>query len=66
MRFTDLPLGVAEDDSLSDGEGVIEVTQGVKLPLLSLHGHKELLDALQCQLITVGHTPGKGSVLKTK
>ena len=55
---TDLPLGVAEDDSLRDGEGVIQVTQGVKLPLLPLYCHEELLDALQSQLIT-GRGKGK-------
>lgn len=47
-----LPLGVAEDDRLSDGQGVVEVTEGVKLPLFSLHRHKKLLDAFQGQLIT--------------
>ena len=49
---TDLPLGVAEDDGLCDGERVVEVTQRVKLPLLALDRHEELLDALQRQLIT--------------
>ena len=34
MCRTNLPLGVAEDDSLCDGEGVVEVTERVKLPLL--------------------------------
>lgn len=48
-----LSLGVAEDDSLGDCEGVVEVTQGVKLPLLSLHRHEELLDSFQRQLVTV-------------
>lgn len=42
-----LSLSIAEDDCLSDGEGVIQVTEGVKLPLLLLNCHKELLDALQ-------------------
>ena len=41
-----LLLGVAEDDSLCDGEGVVEVAERVELPLLLLHCHKELLDAL--------------------
>ena len=44
---THLALGVAEDDCLCDGEGVVQVAQRVKLPLLALHSHKELLDALQ-------------------
>ena len=47
-----LSLGVAEDDSLSDCECVVEITESVKLPLFLLHCHKELLDALQSQLIT--------------
>lgn len=51
-----LPLGVAEDDGLRDGQRVVQVAQGVKLPLLSLHGHEELLDALQGQLVTEGET----------
>lgn len=48
-----LPLGVTEDDCLSNGQSVVEITQGVKLPLLFLNGHKELLDTLQGQFITV-------------
>ena len=42
-----LALGVAEDDGLRDGERVVQVAQRVKLPLLALHRHKELLDALR-------------------
>ena len=49
---TYLSLSVAEDDRLCDGESVVEITEGVKLPLLSLDGHKELFDAFQRQLIT--------------
>lgn len=55
MQHADLPLGVAEDDRLRDGERVVQVAQRVKLPLLSLHGHKKLLDALQRQLVTETH-----------
>lgn len=47
-----LSLCVAEDDRLCDGQGVIEVTECVKFPLLLLYGNKELLDALEGQLIT--------------
>ena len=47
-----LAFGVAEDHSLGDSESVIEVAQGVKLPLFSLHSHKELFDTLQGQLVT--------------
>ena len=42
-----LSLGIAEDDSLCDGQGVVQITEGVKLPLLLLYCHKKLLDALQ-------------------
>lgn len=42
-----LSLCIAENDSLGNGEGVIQITEGVKLPLLLLHCYKELLDALQ-------------------
>ena len=47
-----LSLRVAEDDRLGDGQGVVEVTECVKLPLLLFYGNKELLDALEGQLIT--------------
>lgn len=49
---TDLPLGVAEDDGLCDGQSVVQIAQRVKLPLLSLHGDEELLYSLQSQLVT--------------
>lgn len=51
---SDLSLRVTEDDGLCDGECVVKVTQCVKLPLLSLHGNKELFNSLQSQLITEG------------
>jgi hypothetical protein len=40
-------LGVAEDDGLCDGDGLIEITKGVKLPLLLLDGDVKLLDTFQ-------------------
>ena len=40
-----LLAGVAEDDGLGDGQRVIQVAQRVKLPLLLLYCHEELLDA---------------------
>ena len=52
-----LTLGVAEDDGLGDGESVVQVTERVELPLLPLHGYEELLDALQCQLVTLDQDP---------
>lgn len=54
-----LPLGVAEDDCLGDRQCVIQVTEGIKLPLLTLYSYKELLDAFQCQLVTVKENQGK-------
>lgn len=48
-----LSLCVAEYDSLCDGQSIIEITKGIKLPLFSLNSHKELFDAFQCQLVTV-------------
>ena len=47
-----LAASIAEDDSLRDGQGVIQVAQSIEFPLLALHGHEELLDALERQLIT--------------
>lgn len=47
-----LPLSVAENDCLGDGQGVVEITQGVKLPLFPFHSNEELLDSFQCQFIT--------------
>ena len=37
---------------LGDGEGIVEVTERIKLPVLSLNSHKKLLDAFQGELIT--------------
>ena len=61
----DLAAGVAEDDGLGDGEGVVEVAQGVELPVLLLDGDKVLLEALEGQLVAldedahgVGHELG--------
>ena len=47
-----LSLCVAEDDRLSDGQCVVEITESVKLPLFFLDGHEELFDAFESQLIT--------------
>jgi len=47
----DLSAGVAEDDSLGDGNGLVEIRQGVELPLLLLDSNVELLDTLKGKLI---------------
>ena len=44
-----LLLCVGKYDGLRDGEGVVEVTERVELPLFPLHCHKELLDALRVE-----------------
>lgn len=43
----DLSAGVAEDDGLGDGDGLVEVRERVELPLLLLDGNVELLDTLK-------------------
>jgi hypothetical protein len=47
----DLSAGVAEDDSLGDGDSLIQVGKGIELPLLLLNGNVELLDTLKGKLI---------------
>merc|ERR1712087_881019 len=61
-----LASGVAEDDGLGDGQGLVQVAQGVQLPLLPLHGDVELADTLQGQLLLfhqdshrLSHEPGR-------
>ena len=44
---------VAVDDGLGDGEGLVQVAEGVQLPVLALHGDVELLDTLQRQLVAL-------------
>ena len=40
-----LAFSIAEDDSLRDRQRIVEITECVKLPFLSLYRYKELLDA---------------------
>lgn len=47
----DLSAGVAEDDGLGDGDSLVQVGEGVELPLLLLNGDVELLNTLQGKLI---------------
>ena len=49
----DLAAGRAEDDSLGDGDGLVQVAQGVELPLLLLDGNVELADTLEGELVTL-------------
>mmetsp|Transcript_12945 Transcript_12945/g.22833 ORF Transcript_12945/g.22833 Transcript_12945/m.22833 type:complete len:225 (-) Transcript_12945:375-1049(-) len=48
-----LAASVGENDRLGDGQGLVQITKGVQLPLLLLHIDVELLDTLQGQLITL-------------
>ena len=47
----DLSAGVAEDDGLGDGDGLVEIGQGVELPLLLLNSNVELLDTLKGEFL---------------
>ncbi len=55
--YTDLSPCVAENNRLSDCQCVVEVTQGVKLPILLFDRNEELLDALESQLVTFNKNP---------
>jgi hypothetical protein len=44
-----LSSGVAEDDSLGDGDGLVQVGKCVQLPVLLLDSNVELLDTLEGQ-----------------
>lgn len=52
-----LPLGVAKDDGLGNGEGVVQVAQCVKLPLFTLYSDEKLLDTFKSQLVTLDQDP---------
>mmetsp|Transcript_2117 Transcript_2117/g.5660 ORF Transcript_2117/g.5660 Transcript_2117/m.5660 type:complete len:305 (+) Transcript_2117:403-1317(+) len=52
-----LLLRVAEDDGLCDRERVVEVAEGVELPLLALDRHEELLDTVERQLVALDQDP---------
>ena len=49
----DLPPGVAKDNGLSDGNGLVEIAERVKLPLFLLDSNIELLDTFKGQLIAL-------------
>lgn len=49
-QLFDLAAGVAEDDGLSNVDGVVQIAQGVKLPLLVLNLNVELADTFKGQL----------------
>jgi hypothetical protein len=45
----DLSSGVAEDDSLGDGNGLVEIRESIQLPLFLLNSDVELLDAFESE-----------------
>lgn len=47
----DLSAGVAEDDGLGDGDGLVQVGQRVELPVLLLDCDVELLDTFEGKLV---------------
>ena len=53
LGLTHLPAGVGKNDRLGDCQGLVQVTQGVQLPLLLVHVDVELLNTLQGQLVTL-------------
>ena len=55
---------VAEDDSLCDGKGIVEIAKCIELPLLLLNGNEILLQAFERQLVTLDkNTNGIGHEL---
>jgi len=46
----DLTTSVAEDDSLSDGDSLVQIGESIQLPVLLLNGDVELLDTFEGKL----------------
>ena len=46
----DLPTGVAEDDSLCDGDGLVKIGKCVQFPILLLDSNVKLLDTFEGKL----------------
>jgi len=57
----DLAAGVAENDSLGDVERIVQVAQSVELPLLAVNRNVELLNSLECELVSL-HENSDGAV----
>merc|ERR1739848_649148 len=49
----DLSTCVTEDDALRDGESLVQVTQGLQLPVLSVAIYVKLLDTFQGELLSL-------------
>mmetsp|Transcript_10387 Transcript_10387/g.28605 ORF Transcript_10387/g.28605 Transcript_10387/m.28605 type:complete len:315 (+) Transcript_10387:1048-1992(+) len=48
-----LGAGVAKDDGLRDGEGVVKIAEGIELPFFLLDVNVKLLDALQREFVAL-------------
>ena len=48
-----LPPRVAENDSLGDGDGLIQITQGVEFPFFLFNSDVELFDTFKSQLVSL-------------
>lgn len=55
----DLPAGIAEDYSLGDGERLVDVAEGLELPIFPLDGHVELTDTVQGQFLLLDEDPDR-------
>jgi len=51
LEPVDLPPGVAVNDGLGDGKRLVEIAEGVELPLLAVNGDVELLDTFEGKLV---------------
>jgi hypothetical protein len=47
----DLPAGVAEDDGLGDGNGLVQIRERVELPVFLLDSNVELLDTFEGEFV---------------
>merc|ERR1712000_512011 len=54
----DLLAGVAEDDSVRDHHGIVQITESIILPLFLLDSDEELLDAVGGDFITGNEDAG--------
>ena len=54
----DLPAGIAEDNGFCDGNGLVQIAEGLQLPLLLLNIGIELLDTFEGKLILEQDTDG--------
>ena len=52
-----LPAGVTEDDSLRDGDRLVQIAQSIQLPLLLFDRDVELLDTFQGQFVPLDENP---------